>query len=142
MKARTRVQVEQHIALGYDDQQIADRLGLAVEDVEGCRRDLDEINAEPTDDPAEALPHGSHAAHNRHKASGEAPCDSCVEAERVYQAERQQRRRRRNDPLNEDLVAQITRLTAAGVSAAQIADRLRVSTRTVNRWRARLQDAA
>lgn len=41
----------------------------------------------------ELKPHGTHAAFNRHKKRGEAPCDVCVLGEARFQAGRQQQRR-------------------------------------------------
>lgn len=39
------------------------------------------------------MPHGTHAAFNRHKESGQEPCAECREGERTYQRERARRRR-------------------------------------------------
>jgi hypothetical protein len=41
----------------------------------------------------QAQPCGTHAAFNRHKATGETPCAACVEGERAYQRTRARRRR-------------------------------------------------
>lgn len=46
-------------------------------------------------DPVELMPHGTHAAFNRHKGRGETPCPSCADGERRYQ--RLRNRRRRNE---------------------------------------------
>jgi hypothetical protein len=43
--------------------------------------------------PKSLRPHGTHAAFNRHKNAGEAPCPDCVTAEREYQRGRMRRRR-------------------------------------------------
>ena len=37
--------------------------------------------------------HGTHGAFNTHRKKGEAPCDLCVAAERIYQRERYRRKR-------------------------------------------------
>ena len=39
------------------------------------------------------MPHGTHAAFNRHKDAGQEPCSECREGERTYQRERARRRR-------------------------------------------------
>lgn len=38
------------------------------------------------------LPHGTHAAFNRHKKRGETPCATCIAGERAYQQHRHLRR--------------------------------------------------
>lgn len=43
--------------------------------------------------PRITQPHGTHAAHNRHRKRGEVPCARCSDAERLYQAARHRRRR-------------------------------------------------
>lgn len=133
--ARTRVTVEQHIALGYTDTFIAARLHIGVDLVAACRLALDEINAEPTE-PEEPLPHGDHAGYNRHRAANEPACDACLEGERQYNRDRGRTRARRTTPLDPRTVEDIHRLTDAGVSAVDIATRLRITTRSVTRYRA------
>lgn len=129
----TRVLVEQRIARGWDDQRIAADVGLHVEEVAACRYALDELIRE-ADDP---LPCGTHAAYNRHRAAGEPTDPACDAGERAYQAARRAQPKGRNAGIDPDLVQAIHHLTTARLSASEIAVRLRISHRTVTRYRAR-----
>jgi hypothetical protein len=45
------------------------------------------------DAPPRVLPHGTHAAFNRHRSHGHKPCARCLRAEHAYQARRMRRMR-------------------------------------------------
>lgn len=45
------------------------------------------------DDPPRVLPHGTHAAFNRHREHRQKPCARCQRGERAYQARRMRRNR-------------------------------------------------
>ena len=70
--------VEQAIARGWRPDQICLELGVPAARVGAIWRAM---QAAVDDQPSRPRPCGTHAAYERHRARGEAPCSRCKRAE-------------------------------------------------------------
>jgi hypothetical protein len=100
--------VEQAIAFGRSFDWISEHLGATDRQIDKALANLDEA-ALHDDHAAElidrgftvgssgrlVIPHGTHAAYNRHRAQRDAPCAPCVEAHRLWDRERKAAARRK-----------------------------------------------